>query len=170
MLKRIYLLAFLFTLLTNLGYSQNLDQIKKYETCADESLVNNFKTKTDDYFFAHFETEIDNYLSLSIKNKIENNQVYEWFYEDCEKQAQTKPISFNLKNTLYKEDIDEITSEVFERCADERYVLEFGDTYNQFLDLELKEKMKQQIEYEWFVEACEDEYREYPIKFKLKYY
>ena len=30
--------------------------------------------------------------------------------------------------------------------------------------------MKQQIEYEWFVEACEDEYRTYPIKFKLKYF
>ena len=170
MLKKIYLLGFLFTLLINHSYSQNLDEIKKYESCADELLVNNFKTKVDDYFFAHFETEIDNYLSLSVQAKIDNNQVYEWFYEDCEKQAQTKPISFNLKNTLYKDDINEITSEVFERCADERYVLEFGYTYSQFLDLNLKDKMKQQIEYEWYVEACEDEYREYPIKFKLKYY
>ena len=170
MFKRVFLLAFLFTLLTNQSFSQNFDEIKKYETCADELLVNNFKSKVEDYFFAHFETEINDYLSLSIKNKIENNQVYEWFYEDCEKQAQTKPISFNLKNTLYKEDLNEITSEVFERCADERYVLEFGDTYSQFLDFNLKEKMNQQIEYEWYVEACEDEYRSYPIKFRIKYY
>jgi hypothetical protein len=168
--KKIYLSIFFLIFLTSYSYSQNLDEIKKYESCADELLVNNFKTKADDYFFAHFETKIDDYLSLSIKNKIENNQVYEWFYEDCEKQAQTKPISFNLKNTLYKEDVDEITSEVFERCADERYVLEFSDTYSHFLDLKLQDKMKQQIEYEWYVEACEDEYREYPIKFKLKYY
>jgi hypothetical protein len=170
MLKKFLLIIFIITAFNNFVYSQSLDEIKKYETCADELLATNFKTKSDDYFFAHFETRIDDYLSLSIKNKIENNQVYEWFYEDCEKQAQTKPISFNLKNTLYKDDIDEITSEVFERCADERYVLEFGDTYSQFLDLNVKEKMKQQIEYEWYVEACEDEYREYPIKFKLKYY
>ena len=170
MFKRVFLLAFLFTLLTSHSYSQNLDEIKKYETCADELLVNNFKSKVDDYFFANFETEINDYLSLSIKNKIENNQVYEWFYEDCEKKAQTKPISFNLKNTLYKEDLNEITSEVFEKCAYERYVLEFGDTYSQFLDLNLKEKMNQQIEYEWYVEACEDEYRSYPIKFRIKYY
>ena len=170
MLKKIYLLGFLFTLLISHSYSQNLDEIKKYETCADELLVNNFKTKADDYFFAHFETKIDDYLSLSIKNKIDNNQVYEWFYEDCEKQAQTKPISFNLKNALYKEDLNEITSEVFERCADERYVVEFSDTSSQFLNLKLKDKIKQQIEYEWYVEACEDEYRSYPIKFRIKYY
>jgi len=170
MFKWIFLFVFFFNFLLNSSYSQNIDQIKKYESCADELLVTNFNTKADDYFFAHFEAKIDDFLSLPIQNKIGNNQVYEWFYEDCEKQAQTKPISFNLKNTLYKEDIEEITSEVFERCADERYVLEFGDTYSQFLDLNLKEKMKQQIEYEWYVEACEDEYREYPIKFKLKYY
>ena len=30
--------------------------------------------------------------------------------------------------------------------------------------------MKTQIEYEWYVEICEDEYRAYPIKFKLKYF
>ena len=42
MLKGIYLLAFLFTLLTSHSYSQNLDEIKKYETCADELLVNNY--------------------------------------------------------------------------------------------------------------------------------
>ena len=113
MLKKIYLLAFFLSLLTSHSYSQNLDEIKKYESCADELLISNFKTKVDDYFFAHFETEIDDYLSLSIMDKIKSNQVYEWFYEDCEKQAQTKPIAFDLKNTLYKEDINEVTSKVF---------------------------------------------------------
>ena len=38
------------------------------------------------------------------------------------------------------------------------------------IDLKIQDKMKQQIEYEWFVEACEDEYRAYPTKFKLKYF
>ena len=170
MLKKFYFLTLISIIITNLSYAENTNRTKMFESCADELLVNNFQTKTDDYFFAHFETKIDDYLSLSLKNKIENNQVYEWFYEDCEEQAQTKPISFNLKNTLYKEDLNEITSEVFERCADERYVREFGDTYYQFLDLELKEKIKQQIEYEWYVEACEEEFRDYPIKFRIKYY
>ena len=158
MLKKIFFIIFITTALNNFSYSQNLDLTKQYESCADDMLV------------AHLGSKIDDYLSLSIKTKIDSNQVYEWFYEDCEKQAKTKPISFNLKNSLYKEDLNEVTSEVFERCADERYVLEFGDTYNQFLDLSLKEKMKQQIEYEWFIEACEDEYKTYPIKFKIKYY
>ena len=31
-------------------------------------------------------------------------------------------------------------------------------------------RMKKQIEYEWFIEACEDEYKTYPIKFKIKYF
>ena len=95
---------------------------------------------------------------------------YEWSYAECELQYVNKPISFNLKNTLYKEDLNEITVEVFEKCADERYVIEYGDTYDQFLDLNIKKKMKTQIEYEWFVEGCEEEYKTYPIKFKLKYY
>ena len=170
MFKKVCLFTFIYTLISNIGYSQDLANFKKYETCADNSLISNFKTRSNDYFFAHFGTKIDEYLSLSIENKIEKNQVYEWLYEDCEKQAQTKPISFNLKNTLYKEDLNEITSEVFERCADERYVVEFGDTYSQFLSLNLKDKIKQQIEYEWYVEACEEEYRNYPIKFRIKYY
>ena len=70
---------------------------------------------------------------------------------------------------LDEEDLDEITAEIFERCADERYVLEFGQYYNKFLDFNIKEKMRLQIDYEWYVESCEDEYRTYPIKFKLKY-
>jgi hypothetical protein len=37
-------------------------------------------------------------------------------------------------------------------------------------DLKIKEKMRLQIDYEWYVESCEDEYTTYPIKFKLKYF
>ena len=79
-------------------------------------------------------------------------------------------MTFNLKSTLYQEDLNEVTSKVFERCGDEKYVMEFGDAYNDFLNLSIKEKMKKQLEYEWFIEECELEYRTYPIKFKLKYY
>ena len=71
---------------------------------------------------------------------------------------------------LYKKDLDEITSKIFGRCADERYVLEFGEDYNRFLELEIRDKIRLQINYEWFVEECEEEYRAYPIKFKLKYF
>ena len=91
MIKRIYLLAFLFTLLTSHSYSQNLDEIKKYETCADELLVNNFKTKADDYFFAHFETKIDDYLSLSIKNKIDNNKYMNGFMRIARSKLKQNP-------------------------------------------------------------------------------
>lgn len=158
MLKKFYFLTLISILITNLSYAENTDRTKMFESCADE------------LFVAHFGNQLEDYLSLSVKTKIDQSQPYEWLFEDCEKQADKKPISFNLKNSLYKEDLDTITSIVFERCADERYVLEFGDTYNHFLDLKLQDKMKQQIEYEWFVEACEDEYRAYPTKFKLKYY
>lgn len=158
MLKKFYFLTLISFLITNLGYAKNTDRTKMFESCADE------------LFVAHFGNQLEDYLSLSVKTKIDQSQPYEWLFEDCEKQADKKPISFNLKNSLYKEDLDAITSLVFERCADERYVLEFGDTYSHFLDLKLQDKMKQQIEYEWFVEACEDEYRAYPTKFKLKYY
>ncbi|WP_440678276.1 hypothetical protein [Candidatus Pelagibacter sp. HIMB1611] len=158
MLKRCYFLTIISILITNLGYAENNDRTKMFESCADE------------LFVAHFGNQLEDYLSLSVKTKIDQSQHYEWLFEDCEKQANKKPISFNLKNSLYQEDLDAITPIVFERCADERYVLEFGDTYSHFLDLKLQDKMKQQIEYEWFVEACEDEYRAYPTKFKLKYY
>jgi len=158
MLKKFYFLTLIYILITNLSYAENTDRTKMFESCADE------------LFVAHFGNQLEDYLSLSVKTKIDQSQPYEWFYEDCETRSNTKPISFNLKNSLYKEDLDAITPIVFERCADERYVLEFGDMYSHFLDLTLQDKMKQQIEYEWFVEACEDEYRAYPTKFKLKYY
>ena len=158
MFKKFYSLVFVSILLTNLSYAENTNPAKMIESCADQ------------LFVAQFGDQLEDYLSLSVKTKISQNQPYEWFYEDCEKQANIKPISFNLKNFLYKEDLDAITTIVFERCADERYVLEFDDAYSDFLNLKLQDKMKQQIEYEWFVEACEDEYKTYPIKFKLKYY
>jgi len=158
MFKKFYFLTLISILITNLSYAENTNRSKMFESCADE------------LFVAHFGNQLEDYLSLSVKTKIDQSQPYEWLFEDCEKQADKKPISFNLKNSLYKEDLDAITPIVFERCADERYVLEFGDTYSHFLDLKLQDKMKQQIEYEWFVEACEDEYRAYPTKFKLKYY
>jgi len=158
MLKKFYFLTIVSILITNLSYAESTDRRTMLESCADDSFV------------AYFGNQLEDYLSLSIKTKIDQSQPYEWLFEDCEKQANKKPISFNLKNSLYKEDLDAITPIVFERCADQRYVIEFGDTYNHFLDLKLQVKMKQQIEYEWFVEACEDEYRTYPIKFKLKYF
>ena len=158
MLKKFYFLTIVSILITNLGYAESTDRRTMLESCADDSFV------------AYFGNQLEDYLSLSVKTKIDQSQPYEWLFEDCEKQANKKPISFNLKNSLYKEDLDAITPIVFERCADHRYVIEFGDTYSHFLDLKLQDKMKQQIEYEWFVEACEDEYRTYPIKFKLKYF
>ena len=158
MLKKFYFLTFVSILVTNLSYAESTDRRTMLESCADDSFV------------AYFGNQLEDYLSLSVKTKIDQSQPYEWLFEDCEKQANKKPITFNLKNSLYKEDLDAITPIVFERCADQRYVLEFDDTYSHFLDLKLQVKMKQQIEYEWFVEACEDEYRTYPIKFKLKYF
>jgi len=158
MIKKLYFLTFISILIANFSYAESTDRRTMLESCADDSFV------------AYFGNQLEDYLSLSVKTKIDQSQPYEWLFEDCEKQANKKPISFNLKNSLYKEDLDAITPIVFERCADQRYVIEFGDTYNHFLDLKLQVKMKQQIEYEWFVEACEDEYRTYPIKFKLKYF
>jgi hypothetical protein len=97
------------------------------------------------------------------------SQPYEWLYEDCETQSHSKPITFKLKSKLYEQDLKEITKRVFEKCSDNRYVLEYGDNYNNFLQKDLKVKMND-LEYEWFVEACEEEYQNYPIKFRLKYY
>jgi len=158
MLKKLYFLTFISILITNLSNAENIDRDKMVESCADEIFMNEFGNR------------FVNYLKLSMEHKIRTNEPYRWLYRDCKKQAERKPISFNLKNSLYKEDLDPITSVVFERCADERYVLEFGDTYSHFLDLKIQDKMRQQIEYEWYVEACEEEFRDYPIKFRIKYY
>ena len=160
-MKKLFIILISLILVMSPSLSEKTDEnlkVEMYESCADETFVRQFGDK-----FQYF-------LSMHIKTKIYQNKVYQWLYEDCEKQSQSKPITFNLKNKLYKDDLDEITAEIFGRCADERYVMEFGDTYHDFLNLSIKEKMKKQLEYEWFIEECEIEYRTYPIKFKLKYY
>jgi hypothetical protein len=161
MIKYSFAIIFSIVLFTGNSISENNNmniKIKSYETCADDTFVR------------HFGNNFRYFLSMHIQTKIYQNQAYEWMYEDCEKQSTSKPITFNLKNKLYKQDLDEITAEIFGKCADEMYVLEFGDHYNKFLELKIRDKIRLQLNYEWFVEACEEEYRTYPIKFKLKYF
>jgi len=161
MIKYLFIIIFSILSFTGSSLSEKADEnlkVEMYEVCADNLFVRQFGDK-----FRY-------YLSMHVKTKIYKNKVYQWLYEDCEKQSKSKPITFNLKNKLYKEDLDEITSKIFGRCADERYVLEFGEDYNRFLELEIRDKIRLQIDYEWFVEECEEEYRAYPIKFKLKYF
>ena len=159
MFKKLYFLILASFLLNNFALSQNIHNLQRMqEVCADE------------LFIAQFGNKYHDYLTFPVRTKINKSMPYEIFYEDCEKQHKTNPMAFNLKSTLYEEDLNEITSKVFERCGDERYVMEFGDTYHDFLNLSIKEKMKKQLEYEWFIEECEIEYRTYPIKFKLKYF
>ena len=161
MIRKFFIILISFILITSPSFSEKTDdnlKVEMYESCADEIFVRQFGDK-----FQYF-------LSMHIKTKIYQNKVYQWLYEDCEKQSKSKPITFNLKNKLYKKDLDEITDEIFGRCADERYVMEFGEHYNRFLELKIRDKIRLEINYEWFVEACEEEYRAYPIKFKLKYF
>ena len=161
MIKHFFIIFISILLFASPSLSERTDEnlkVEMYEVCADDLFVRQFGDK-----FRY-------YLSMHVKSKIYQNQVYQWFYEDCEKQSKSKPITFNLKNKLYQKDLDEITAEIFERCADERYVLEFGEHYNRFLDLKIRDKIRLQIDYEWFVESCEEEYRAYPTKFKLKYF
>ena len=54
-------------------------------------------------------------------------------------------------------------------CADQKYIDNNGDTYREFLNKPIKVKILENIEYDWMMEGCEDEYQNYPIKFKLKY-
>ena len=130
--------------------------VKMFESCADNSFKNQFGQKNNDY------------LMKSLKVKISNSTPYEWFFEDCEIEHKNNPIKFKVKNSIYKEDVNEITRKVFETCGDQRYVLEHGDIYNEFLAKPIIVKM-QEIEYDWSVEFCENEYNNYPIKFILKY-
>ena len=129
---------------------------KMFESCADSSFKNQFGNKYNDYLIKPLAVKISNIIP------------YEWFFEDCEIEHKNNPIKFKVKNSIYKEDINEITRKVFETCADQRYVLEHGDIYNEFLSKPINIKMKE-IEYDWSLEFCEDEYRNYPIKFNLKY-
>jgi hypothetical protein len=130
--------------------------VKMFESCADNYFKNQFGQKNNDY------------LMKPLKVKISNSTPYEWFFEDCEIEHKNNPIKFKVKNSIYKEDVNEITRKVFETCGDQRYVLEHGDIYNEFLAKPIIVKM-QEIEYDWSVEFCENEYNNYPIKFILKY-
>ena len=69
----------------------------------------------------------------------------------------------------YNSELDVLTAKVFEVCANQKYIDNNGDTYNEFLSKPIKVKMLEDVEYDWMVEGCEDEYQDYPIKFKLKY-
>jgi len=160
-MKLIKLLILFFVLNLNFVQATEIDyaqQVKMFEACADDKFKNYYGSS---YY--------EDFIKTSLKNKLMTSQPYEWLYEDCEAQSHTKPITFKLKSKLYEQDLKEITKRVFEKCSDNRYVLEYGDSYNNFLQKDLKVKMND-LEYEWFVEACEEEYQNYPIKFRLKYY
>ena len=130
---------------------------KMIESCADNSFKNQFGNKYNDY------------LKKSLIVKISNSTPYEWFFEDCEIEHKDNPIKFKVKSSIYEEDVNEITRKIFETCADQRYFLDLGgDVYPEFLAKAIKIKMKD-IEYDWSVEFCETEYKNYPIKFNLKY-
>ena len=128
-----------------------------YEKCADQTFKSEYGSKYIDY------------LNKPLKMKLANSTPYEWFYEDCEEENLNHPISFQVKNSIYKNELDDLTAKVFEVCANQKYVENNGDTYSEFLNKPIKVKMLEDIEYDWMVEGCEDEYQNYPIKFKLKY-
>ena len=128
-----------------------------YEKCADQTFKSEYGIKYIDY------------LNKPLKIKLTNSTPYEWFYEDCEAKNLKHPISFQVKNSIYKNELDDLTAKVFEVCANQKYVENNGDTYSEFLNKPIKVKMLEDIEYDWMVEGCEDEYQNYPIKFKLKY-
>ena len=128
-----------------------------YEKCADQTFKSEYGSKYIDY------------LNKPLKMKLINSTPYEWFYEDCEAKNLKHPISFQVKNSIYKNELDDLTAKVFEVCANQKYVENNGDTYSEFLNKPIKVKMLEDIEYDWMVEGCEDEYQNYPIKFKLKY-
>jgi len=159
-MKLIKLLILVFVLNLNFTQASEIDyaqQVKMFEACADDKFKNYYGSSYEDF------------VKTSLKNKLMTSQPYEWLYEDCEAQSHSKPITFKLKNKLYEQDLKEITKKIFEKCTDQRYLQEYGEKYISFLEQDIKTKMND-LEYEWFVEACEDEYQNYPIKFRLKYY
>tara|TARA_B110000977_G_scaffold124359_1_gene159331 strand:+ start:32 stop:412 length:381 start_codon:yes stop_codon:yes gene_type:complete len=109
------------------------------------------------------------YLNKPLKVKLANSTPYEWFYEDCETENSQHPIKFKVKNSIYNNELDNITAKIFEVCANQKYIDNNGDIYSEFLSKSINIKMLQDVEYDWMVEGCEDEYQNYPIKFKLKY-
>ena len=128
-----------------------------YEKCADKTFKNQYGSKYIDY------------LKKPLKIKLTNSTPYEWFYEDCEAENLKYPIKFKVKNSIYNNELDDLTAKVFEVCANQKYIDNNGDAYNEFLSKPIKIKMLEDVEYDWMVEGCEDEYQNYPIKFKLKY-
>ena len=158
-LKVIFVLSLsILSIQTSLANEIDRAKLKKmFESCADNSFKNQFGNKYNDY------------LIKSLVVKISNSTPYEWFFEDCEIEHKDNPIKFKVKSSIYKEDVNEITRKVFETCADQKYFLDLGgDIYPEFLAKPLNIKIKE-IEYDWSVEFCETEYRNYPIKFNIKY-
>ena len=130
---------------------------KMHESCADSSFKNYYGNKYHDY------------LKKPLILKIANSTPYEMFFEDCEFEQNKYPIKFNVKNSIYKEAINEVTRKVFEICANQRYLSQLnGDAEDEFLSKPINIKAKY-IDYDWSLEFCEDEYKNYPIKFNLKY-
>ena len=128
-----------------------------YEKCADKTFKNHYGSKHIDY------------LKKPLKIKLTNSIQYDWFYEDCESENSKYPIKSKLKHSTYNNELDVLMAKVFEVCANQKYIDNNGDAYNEFLSKHIKIKMLEDIEYDWMVEGCEDEYQNYPIKFKLKY-
>jgi len=130
---------------------------KMHESCADNSFKNYFGNKYNDY------------LNKPLILKITNSTPYEMLFEDCEIEHKDNPIKFKVKNSIYKEEINEVTRKVFEFCADQNFIFEKGDDIeNEFLVKPINIKAKD-VEYDWSLEFCEEEYRNYPIKFNIKY-
>jgi len=158
-LKAIFILS-LSILFIQPSVANEIDQVKlrkMYESCADNSFKNYYGSKYHDY------------LSKPLTLKIANSTPYEIFFEDCEFEQNKYPIKFNVKNSIYKEAIDEVTRKVFEICANQRYLSELnGDAEDEFLSKPINIKAKY-IDYDWSLEFCENEYKNYPIKFNLKY-
>ena len=113
-LKVIFILSLsIFFIQTSIA--NEIDQVKlrkMYESCADNSFKNYYGSKYNDY------------LKKSLILKITNSTPYEMFFEDCEFEQNKYPIKFNVKNSIYKEEINEVTRKVFEFCADQNFIFE----------------------------------------------
>ena len=157
---KVILILSLSILFIQPSVANEIDQAKlkkMFESCADNSFKNQFGNKYNDY------------LIKPLAVKISNSTPYEWFFEDCEIEHKNNPIKFKVKNIIYREEINEVTRKVFETCADQRYLLEInGNVEDEFLVKPINIKAKY-IDYDWSLEFCEDEYKNYPIKFNIKY-
>ena len=159
-IKKLFILILTFCFYNQSLIAETKSQIPlkiSYEKCADQTFKDEYGRKYIDY------------LKKPLKVKLTNSTPYEWFYEDCEAESLSHPITFKVKNSIYKNELDDLTAKIFEECANRKYIDNNGDTYNKFLSKSIKAKMLENIEYDWMVEGCEDEYQNYPIKFKLKY-